>query len=80
MYVANALKEGNGTCFLGVFNRIIYSLSCLEAKNNFTVEVNSQVYERMTDITEKFLKIIIIKNIVFVLSSAEAQEGFKGQF
>ncbi|WP_341820751.1 hypothetical protein [Wolbachia endosymbiont (group A) of Myopa testacea] len=50
------LKEGNGACYLGMFNRIIYSLSCLEAKNNFTVEVNSQVYERMPSITEKFLR------------------------
>ncbi|WP_425386081.1 hypothetical protein [Wolbachia endosymbiont (group A) of Barypeithes pellucidus] len=50
------LKEGNGACHLGMFNRIIYSLSCLEAKNNFTVEVNAQVYERMPSITEKFLR------------------------
>ncbi|GFR07172.1 uncharacterized protein TNCT_13451 [Trichonephila clavata] len=50
------LQEGNGACHLGMFNRIIYSLSCLEAKNNFTVEVNSQVYERMPSITEKFLR------------------------
>ncbi|MBV2145232.1 MAG: hypothetical protein KTM48_00570, partial [Wolbachia endosymbiont of Pissodes strobi] len=49
-------KEGNGKCNLGMFNRIIYSLSCLEAKNNFTVEVNAQVYERMPSITEKFLR------------------------
>lgn len=49
-------KEGNGKCNLGMFNRIIYSLSCLEAKNNFTVEVNAQVYERMLSITEKFLR------------------------
>ncbi|MFP3020163.1 MAG: hypothetical protein ACEY3F_02250 [Wolbachia sp.] len=49
------LKEGNGACHLGMFNRIIYSLSCLEAKNNFTVEVNAQVYERMPSITEEFL-------------------------
>ncbi|WP_264731495.1 hypothetical protein [Wolbachia endosymbiont (group A) of Sphaerophoria taeniata] len=49
-------KEGNGKCNLGMFNRIIYSLSCLEAKNNFTVEVNAQVYERMPTITEKFLR------------------------
>ncbi|GFR17160.1 uncharacterized protein TNCT_706151 [Trichonephila clavata] len=50
------LQEGNGACHLGMFNRIIYSLSCLEAKNNFTVEVNAQVYERMPSITEKFLR------------------------
>ncbi|WP_395462954.1 hypothetical protein [Wolbachia endosymbiont of Cantharis cryptica] len=50
------LKEGNDACHLGMFNRIIYSLSCLEAKNNFTVEVNAQVYERMPSITEKFLR------------------------
>jgi len=50
------LKEGNGACHIGMFNRIIYSLSCLEAKNNFTVEVNAQVYERMPSITEKFLR------------------------
>ncbi len=50
------LQEGNGACHLGMFNRIIYSLSCLEAKNNFTVEVNSQVYERMPSITEEFLR------------------------
>ncbi|WP_353276048.1 hypothetical protein [Wolbachia endosymbiont (group A) of Pipizella viduata] len=49
-------KEGNGKCNLGMFNRIIYSLSCLEAKNNFTVEVNAQVYERIPSITEKFLR------------------------
>ncbi|WP_265016652.1 hypothetical protein [Wolbachia endosymbiont (group A) of Andrena dorsata] len=49
-------KEGNGKCNLGMFNHIIYSLSCLEAKNNFTVEVNAQVYERMPSITEKFLR------------------------
>ncbi|WP_264687953.1 hypothetical protein [Wolbachia endosymbiont (group A) of Sympetrum striolatum] len=49
-------KEGNGKCNLGMFNRIIYSLSCLEDKNNFTVEVNAQVYERMPSITEKFLR------------------------
>jgi hypothetical protein len=62
------LQEGNGACPLGMFNRIIYSLSCLEAKNNFTVEVNAQVYERMPSITEKFLrscnnkKITVLKN------------------
>ncbi len=50
------LKEGNGACHLGMFNRIIYSLSCLEAKNNFTVEVNAQVYERMPSITEEFFR------------------------
>ncbi|WP_264719702.1 hypothetical protein [Wolbachia endosymbiont (group B) of Eucosma cana] len=50
------LQEGSGACHLGMFNRIIYSLSCLEAKNNFTVEVNAQVYERMPSITEEFLK------------------------
>ncbi len=49
------LQEGNGACHLGMFNRIIYSLSCLEAKNNFTVEINAQVYERMPSITEEFL-------------------------
>ncbi|CCE77787.1 MULTISPECIES: hypothetical protein [Wolbachia] len=49
------LQEGSGACHLGMFNRIIYSLSCLEAKNNFTVEVNAQVYERMPSITEEFL-------------------------
>lgn len=49
------LKEGNGKCNLGMFNRIIYSLSCLESKNNFIVEVNSQVYERMPNITKQFL-------------------------
>ncbi|WP_419214491.1 hypothetical protein [Wolbachia endosymbiont of Rhagoletis cingulata] len=50
------LQEGSGACHLGMFNRIIYSLSCLEAKNNFTVEVNAQVYERMPSITEEFLR------------------------
>ncbi len=50
------LQEGNCACHLGMFNRIIYSLSCLETKNNFTVEVNAQVYERMPSITEKFLR------------------------
>lgn len=50
------LKEGNGKCFPGMFNRIIYSISCLEAKNNFTVEVNSQIYEKMPEIIERFLK------------------------
>ncbi|MFP3035615.1 MAG: hypothetical protein ACEY3A_01000 [Wolbachia sp.] len=49
------LKEGNGACYLGMFNRIIYSLSCLEAKNNFTVEINAQVYERMPSISKEFL-------------------------
>ncbi len=62
------LQEGSGACHLGMFNRIIYSLSCLEAKNNFTVEVNAQVYERMPSITEEFLnhyeskKMKILKN------------------
>ncbi|WP_143689891.1 hypothetical protein [Wolbachia endosymbiont of Nilaparvata lugens] len=49
------LQEGNGACYLGMFNRIIYSLSYLEVKNNFKVEVNAQVYERMPSITEEFL-------------------------
>ncbi|WP_264337717.1 hypothetical protein [Wolbachia endosymbiont (group B) of Dolichovespula media] len=62
------LQEGSGACHLGMFNRIIYSLSCLEARNNFTVEVNAQVYERMPSITEEFLnhyeskKMKILKN------------------
>ncbi|OCA06831.1 hypothetical protein [Wolbachia endosymbiont of Trichogramma pretiosum] len=62
------LQEGSGACHLGMFNRIIYSLSYLEAKNNFTVEVNAQVYERMQSITEEFLnhheskKMKILKN------------------
>lgn len=46
-------KEGNGKCNLGMFNRIIYSLSCLEAKNNFTVEVNAQVSKHYRKIPEK---------------------------
>ncbi|MDN5247907.1 MAG: hypothetical protein QWI36_02085 [Wolbachia endosymbiont of Tyrophagus putrescentiae] len=50
------LQEGNGKCNLGMFNRVIYSLSCLEAKNNFTVEVNSHVYEKMPEITQQFLQ------------------------
>lgn len=50
------LQEGNGACNLGMFNRIIYSLSCLEARNNFTVEVNGQVYERIPNITEEFIR------------------------
>lgn len=50
------LQEGNSACNIGMFNRIIYSLSYLEAKNNFTIEINSQVYERMPGITEEFLK------------------------
>ncbi|WP_341822835.1 hypothetical protein [Wolbachia endosymbiont (group A) of Clivina fossor] len=50
------LKDGLGLCPLGMFDRIIYSLSCLEAKNNFTVEVNAQVYGRMPSITKKFLR------------------------
>lgn len=50
------LQEGNRQCYLGMFNRIIYSLSCLEAKNNFTVQINSQVYEEMPRITKKFFK------------------------
>ncbi|WCR53267.1 MAG: hypothetical protein PG981_000289 [Wolbachia endosymbiont of Ctenocephalides orientis wCori] len=50
------LQEGNGACNLGMFNRIIYSLSSLEARNNFTAEVNDQVYGRMTSITEEFIR------------------------
>lgn len=50
------LQEGNGACNLGMFNRIIYSLSSLEARNNFTVEVNDQVYGRMPSITEGFIR------------------------
>ncbi|OEY86670.1 hypothetical protein BIY23_03000 [Wolbachia pipientis] len=49
------LKEGNGLCTLGMFNRIIYSLSCFDVINNFIVEVNAQVYERMPDLTKEFL-------------------------
>lgn len=50
------LQEGNGQCYLGMFNRIIYSLSCLEAKNNFQLELNSQVYEKIPGIAKEFLQ------------------------
>ncbi|MDR3132228.1 MAG: hypothetical protein LBU02_04005 [Rickettsiales bacterium] len=79
------LKEGNGACHLGMFNRIIYSLSCLEAKNNFTVEVNAQVYERMPSIAEEFLrhcrgkKIKVLKdNFDNFYSENDMDSGVKG--
>ena len=50
------LQEGNGQCYLGMFNRIIYSLSCLEAKNNFQLELNSQMYEKISGIAKEFLQ------------------------
>ncbi len=50
------LKDGLGLCTLGMFDRIIYSLSCLEAKNNFLVQINGAVNVLTPKFTERFLK------------------------
>ncbi|WP_265025819.1 hypothetical protein ACJZL1_03315 [Wolbachia endosymbiont of Rhagoletis indifferens] len=50
------LKDGLGLCPLGMFDRIIYSLSCLETKNNFLVQINGAVNVLTPKFTERFLK------------------------
>ncbi|WP_341818307.1 hypothetical protein [Wolbachia endosymbiont (group B) of Ennomos erosarius] len=50
------LKDGLGLCPLGMFDRIIYSLSCLEVQNNFSVQINGTVNVLTPKITERFLK------------------------
>lgn len=49
------LQEGIDMCYLGMFVRIVYSLSCLETINNFIAEADSQIYEKMPEITKQFL-------------------------
>ncbi|WP_264328824.1 hypothetical protein [Wolbachia endosymbiont (group A) of Andrena hattorfiana] len=51
------LKDGLGLCPLGMFDRIIYSLSCLEVKNNFIAQLEPDLIRGLVcNATKRFFE------------------------
>ncbi|WP_353274701.1 hypothetical protein [Wolbachia endosymbiont (group A) of Ennomos erosarius] len=51
------LKDGLGLCTLGMFDRIIYSLSCLEVQNNFIAQLEPDLIRGLVcNATKRFFE------------------------
>ncbi|MFP3032939.1 MAG: hypothetical protein ACEY3M_18125, partial [Wolbachia sp.] len=51
------LKDGPGLCTLGMFDRIIYSLSCLEVQNNFIAQLEPDLIRGLVcNATKRFFE------------------------
>ncbi len=57
------LQDGLGLCTLGMFNRIIYSLGCFKAENNFAAQLGPQLIGELADnATKRFLEKYVDKH------------------